>query len=336
MADTERTEADAQADWDALDAEEAEGGSGSGLVDALTTKAVEEDQPAETFTGEEAEPVQSAQPAQPAPAAAPAEKPDPLKAINDEVAKLSRDLTASRAETRSLQGKIGGLTAELQRVKTEATVAKAVDVPGGPTAGEIAAAKESSAKWKALKEEFPAWGEGIENYVEEALATKIKPAPQVDVAKLIQEQLQEHLKSIPSQINAAFDQRKQQELETQRVVAEIDKVHPGWTGLVATQDFQAWRTKQAPGIQALANSSDVNDAITMLNLFRQAHPLPANASTKRGEDVQAQRQARLSRSAVPSRSVASGPRTAIAVDDMTPDQYWAYLDRQEAAAERRH
>jgi hypothetical protein len=321
MAIEALTEEQAQAEWDKMDDEDV--GTGS-LAEVLQTDAP---QGLEVAAAPADEPVDD--PAgEPAPAAKPAETApeDPLKTINDAIANLARTVQAAQSESRQMQGKIGGLADALKQVKAEAAVAKVAAAPGGPSASAIEAAQKSPAEWEALKSDFPEWGNGVEKFVESKLQAVAKTAaPAIDIDGLIAEKI---APVIDQRIDARLRQVREAEVQEKRVFETISQAHPGWTETVKTPEFKAWQAAQAPGIQALGDSDRVEDAIEMLNLYTRARP------SKTAAQVQAERDARLARSVGPTKTVNPGPRTAVAVDDLSPDEFWAYLDRQEAAANR--
>lgn len=68
-------------------------------------------------------------------------------------------------------------------------------------------------------------------------------------------------------------QRRQMEAQNKlRYEAETEKVertHPGWRALVGTKEFAAWTAKQPQSVKRLADSSRADDAILMIDLYKQ-------------------------------------------------------------------
>lgn len=68
-------------------------------------------------------------------------------------------------------------------------------------------------------------------------------------------------------------QRQQQEAQSrQSREAELSKLelaHPGWLALVNTKKFAAWTARQPQSVKRLADSSHAEDAILMLDLYKQ-------------------------------------------------------------------
>jgi hypothetical protein len=329
------------AEWDRLEAEDLEK-PGQSLAQLLTTDAdggaapklgLEADLP---DAGKPAAPLEPAAgtPASPSPSAAPAVAPpvakDPMAEMNAAIARLSAQMDAN---LRQINGKVGGLQSTIQNLRTvqaEAAVAKAAPSAAGPSQQEIAAAAKSPAEWDALKSDFPDWAVGVEKFVEQRLQG-IPTAPSVDIAALKQE--------LTQTVHQTLQQQRQQDRLQLEVARSIEAVHPGWQTEINTDTFIGWQNAQARGIKALADSPDPEDAIALLNLYRKDHPAQAAAdpvaqAAPDAAQIQAQRRQRLAASAAPNNAVDPGPRSGVTLDDLTDDQYWELLNRQEAQAKR--
>ena len=251
-------------------------------------------------------------------------KPDPIAELNKAIAGLSQTLTN---ELRAVNGRVGGLqdtVKQMRTVQAEAAVAKAAAAPGGPSAQEIKDAEKSPAEWEALKNDFPDWASGVEKYVASKVqAAKPAAAPVVDIEALISERINP---LVEQRVAAVLDQRQQAEKQQQAVNQTLDTAYPGWVETVNSAEFITWQNSQPKGIQALAHSDDVNDAIALLKMFK---PQPVTV-TKTAAQVQAERKQRLNQSASPTKAVTTGPRSAVALDDLDEDQQWAYYDRLDA------
>lgn len=68
-------------------------------------------------------------------------------------------------------------------------------------------------------------------------------------------------------------QRRQQEAQSRRSneveLEKLERTHPGWRALVNTKKFATWTAKQPQSVQRLADSSHAEDAILMLDLYKQ-------------------------------------------------------------------
>lgn len=196
---------------------------------------------------------------------------------------------------RKLEGHIGGLKSQLQQALNTAKDVKA----GGkdaPTGDQITAAPIGSAKWAKLKEEFPEWGEAIE----EVLATRT-PAPKADTTDIRRELATE----IQTRTTEARDEARQ--------LARLDIKHEGWEQTVVSPEFETWGfangpneaersqfkelTRTAPdkaaALQhdfakkypqwwaergALMDSTNASDAIKLLDAFKEHQATAAQAA----------------------------------------------------------
>lgn len=325
-------EFDEDAEWDKLDAEDRDEPEQS-LAETLTTDAPEQaaaDQAASEADFEDEPAVENPadEPAAPVEAA----KPDPIAELNKAIAGLSQTL---QSELRAVNGRVGGLqdtVKQMRTVQAEAAAAKAAASPNGPSAQEIKDAEKSPAEWEALKNDFPDWASGVEKYVASKVqAAKPAAAPVVDIEALIAERINP---LVEQRVAAVLDQRREAEKAQEAVNRTLDEAYPGWVQTINSPEFIAWQNSQPRGIQALAQSDDVQDAIAMLNLFKPPVAEPV-VSGKTQAQVAAERKQRLAQSAVPTKAITNGPRSAIAFDDMTEDQQWAYLDRLDRQKEAR-
>jgi hypothetical protein len=106
-----------------------------------------------------------------------------------------------------------------------------------------------------------------------------------------------------------------EEFHRMRSELQVEVRHPGWLDRVRTPEFQGWLQRQPREVQMLAASESPQDAIRLLDLHGDA----AKSATS-------QRTQRLSAAAaIPTGRSGSNTRGK-AVEDMTPEEYWRYLD----------
>lgn len=244
-----------------------------------------------------------ANPANPAPAdvadankggdevAAPAEQ-----ALMDKISGLESMLGQVTQRLRNAEGHIGGLNSQL---KQQVQMAQQVTARGGeaPTAGEIRAAQVNPEKMEALKRDYPEFADAMESALnerlsalEQRLSTQQQPAQQPGVSAA--------------------------EIAALRSEMAVEIRHPGWKDRVQTPEFVGWLQRQPREVQMLAASDSPQDAVRLLDLHNEA-----------ATSVTSQRTQRLaSAAAIPSGRSGSNTR-AKAVEDMTPQEYWAYLDQ---------
>jgi hypothetical protein len=203
---------------------------------------------------------------------------------------LENMLKQASQRLRNAEGRIGGLTSQLQQL---ATTARSVTAEGGdaPSASQLAAAQAKPGAMARLLDEYPEFGAAFKEAMQEQLATQPKP------------------QAMPEGVVTASD------LESFRSRLLVESAHPGWEERVQTPAFQGWLTQQPAEIQQLAASDSPQSAIRLLNLHKES-------STRQADPLRQQRQA--ASAAIPSgRSAGARARDP---DNMTPDEYWRYLD----------
>jgi hypothetical protein len=278
---------EAQKIWDQLEAED----SGRAQPESVSNENPPEPQPAQ------------ANPADPAPAAtadAPQgseeEAPSSEQALMDKIAGLESMLGQVTQRLRNAEGHIGGLGSQL---KQQVQAAQQVTAKGGeaPTAGEIRAAQANPEKMDALKRDYPEFADAMESALNERLSA-----------------LEQRLAAQPQQVQQPGV--SVEEISRLRSEMAVEIRHPGWQDRVQTPEFVGWLQRQPREVQMLAASDSPQDAVRLLDLHGEAT-----------SSITSQRTQRLaSAAAIPSGRSGSNTR-AKAVEDMTPQEYWAYLDQ---------
>jgi hypothetical protein len=260
------------------------------------------------------------------PATNPETKPEPTQANNDDPyaglhptikAKLeSQDLLAERL--RKAEGHIGGLSSENKRINTELAAAKAAAaaVKQAPSQTQVAKAQVSTEKWDQLKSDFPEWADALE----ERLGSTAQP----DFDGLRNQIREELTPQLTNEISAKL--KSEIAAETEGRLVNI--AHRGWRDTVKTPDFSNWYATQPEHVKALGASPTAEDAITLLDHYRAQTAGKPDAAT-----IKASRQQRMKEAATVARG--SGSMAPVkSTDDMTPEEYWAHLARQDAASKR--
>jgi hypothetical protein len=223
------------------------------------------------------------------------EAPSSEQALMDKISGLESMLGQVTQRLRNAEGHIGGLGSQL---KQQVQAAQQVTAKGGeaPTAGEIRAAQANPEKMDALKRDYPEFADAMESALNERLSaleqrlTAQQPAQQPGVS---------------------FE-----EISRLRSEMAVEVRHPGWQDRVQTPEFVGWLQRQPREVQMLAASDSPQDAVRLLDLHGEAT-----------SSITSQRTQRLaSAAAIPSGRSGSNTR-AKAVEDMTPQEYWAYLDQ---------
>jgi hypothetical protein len=286
VQETVNPQDEAQRIWDQLDADEAGG---------ATQAENAQDFPQES-TPSPAESTGTA-PADKADAHGGSEEAAPTaeQALLDKISGLETMLGQVTSRLRNAEGHIGGLNSQL---KQQFQAAQQITSKGGdaPTAGEIRAAQQNPEAMSNLKRDYPEFAEAMESALNERLSV-----------------LEQRIAAQPhkaQQLGVSQD-----EIGRLRSEVTVEIRHPGWQDRVQTPEFVGWLHRQPREVQMLAESERPQDAVRLLDLHADA----ANSTTT-------QRNQRLSAAAaIPSGRSGSSARQK-AVEDMTPQEYWRYLD----------
>jgi tryptophanyl-tRNA synthetase len=176
-----------------------------------------------------------------------------------------------------------------------------------PTAKAIDKAAASPEKWEALKKDFPDWAEGVESYV----SARIPSAPQQQAFDPSE---------IRQQITTEFEGKRQE--DAMDVVALFD---PKWRDKAGSTEFKTWLDAQPPEYRQRALSTwKPSEILSTVRAFDAAHKQPAPAKPAPNP--------RLRGATIPSGT--SRVNLTKPVDEMTPQEYWAYLDQQDTRQQR--
>ena len=215
----------------------------------------------------------------------------------DRISGLESMLGQVTQRLRNAEGHIGGLGSQL---KQQQQVAAQVSAKGGeaPSASEIREAHSSPAKMEALKKDYPEFADAMESALNERLGS-----------------LEQQLKQAQAQPQQQPAGVSQAEIQRLRAEMAVEVRHPGWQDRVQTPEFTGWLNRQPREVQMLAASDSPQDAVRLLDLHTEAM-----------KPVTSQKTERLSAAAaIPSGRSGSQARGK-AVEDMSPEEYWRYLD----------
>lgn len=205
--------------------------------------------------------VQEAQPEQAAQSTEAEKEDDPYAGLSpavreklqklDQLAEMVPKLNTTLKET---AGRVGSLQSQLAKQQQE--------LASQPTPAEVEQAAKGKKSWQAIKEEYPDWADGIESLVNE------RAKPGVDREQLEQQIAQQY--------------REQLAAETAKLSKSIvRRAYPTWEQDVATPDFRSWMSAQPETTQALASSTDPEDAIALLsNFYSSRKPTPQDKQRK--------------------------------------------------------
>lgn len=278
---------EAQKIWDQLDAEE----TGKALPDdkaegTQATESSDSQQPADQH---------DAAPADKADAQAATDTPSNEQSLMDKIAGLESMLGQVTNRLRNAEGHIGGLNGQL---KQQQQLAKQVANSGGeaPNADQIRQAQSNPEAMANLKRDYPEFADAMES--------------------ALKQQMQEQEQRIQALLKDQKGGVSHEEIAQMRSELAVEAKHPNWQDRVQTPEFMGWLQRQQPEVQMLAASESPRDAIRLLDLHHEA----MNSATSANKT-----QRLSSAAAIPSGRSGSSARTK-AVEDMTPQEYWRYLD----------
>jgi hypothetical protein len=225
---------------------------------------------------------------------------DDPKVLRDKIAGLEATLNQLAGRVRNTEGHIGGLNSA---IKQQIETARKVQESGAqaPSASEISAAQANPEIYKNLEAEYPEFAKAMKPVMEAEIAAQVaalrKQMPQQQPA--------------PSQDNLL----SRQELEQFKAELRVESKHPGWQATAAKPEFAGWLQSQPYEVQMLANSPQPEHAIRLFDIYAESRK-PSTPS-----------QRNASAAALPT-GTRSSVRTKN-VDEMSPKEYWAFLDSQD-------
>lgn len=216
------------------------------------------------------------------------------QALMDKISGLETMLSQVTQRLRNAEGHIGGLGSQM---KQQLQTAQQLSAKGGdaPTATEIRDAQRDPQAMARLKSDYPEFAEAMESALNERLSSLEQ--------RLSQQQQPQQAGVTPAEIH-----RLRSELS-------VEVRHPGWQERVRTTEFMGWLQRQAREVQLLAASESPQDAVRLLDLHDDAMKSGTSQRTQRLNSA----------AAIPSGRSGANTRQK-AVEDMSPEEYWRYLD----------
>jgi hypothetical protein len=212
----------------------------------------------------------------------------------DRIAGLETMISQVTQRLRNAEGHIGGLGSQL---KQQLQTAQQVTAKGGdaPSATEIREAHKNPEAMARLKTDYPEFAEAMESALNERLGS-------------LEQKLQQQQQAAPAAVSP-------QEISRLRSEFAVEVRHPGWQDLVRTTEFVGWLQRQPREVQMLAASESPQDAVRLLDIHAEA-----------SKSATSQRTQRLSSAAALPSGRSGGNVRQKAVEDMSPEEYWRYLD----------
>lgn len=249
-----------------------------------------------------AEPAAAAETTSPAPAnkadadrAGEETAPTSEQILLDKISGLETMLSQVTQRLRNAEGHIGGLGSQL---KQQLQAAQQVSAKGGdaPTATEIRDAQRNPEAMARLKADYPEFADAMESALNERLSS-------LEQRLARQQQPQQQPGVSPAEISRL------------RSEMTVEVRHPGWQDRVRTTEFMGWLQRQPREVQMLAASESPQDAIRLLDLHDEVMKTSTSQRTQRLSSA----------AAIPSGRSGANVRQK-AVEDMSPEEYWRYLD----------
>jgi hypothetical protein len=114
------------------------------------------------------------------------------------------------------------------------------------------AMKGSDAQWDQFKEDYPEVAKALDNRF---AALGVAAQDSIDKTLAPVKQHQAHI----AQVDASNDHKAR--------INAVAESFPTWTDEVKKPEFGAWLSAQSPGVQALSESDDTQDASTLIGLY---------------------------------------------------------------------
>lgn len=240
------------------------------------------------------------------------------------------DSLASRFDNglRDLNGKYGGLNQQLGQFREELAAAKQAAATaradgGGPTNAQVTrAASEKAAGdsklWDQMMEEFPDIAKAVDARLSQATAGLKQETPKPQATEPAKD----------PRIDDLLADKSRRDYE--REVELVRTKHPDFEQIAADQKWSEFVAGLPQQLQEMANGTNGSDVSFVIDLFKSKTGTDQSASAQKNAD----RTNRLSRAVAAPRG-QSQTRTVKSFDDMTEEEQFAVLARQEEARRQR-
>lgn len=231
----------------------------------------------------------------------------------DKTEQRIRKMEGKYGELNGRQGdvlsQIEKLQAQIQDLKNSGGVPRSSS--SGPSPDRVAEIMASGAteseKYKLFKEEYPDWGEAIQ----EEMAMKL-----AGIASTIDNGNYEgQIAAVKSELVEMF--------QSQMMEAQLDMRHEGWREEINSPVFHKWLQAQDEETQGLVHSPNVKDAMRLLNSYDESKKIMLERRSRRmGQEADSQN--RLKSAVAPSKSGGSRQRagSSESVNDAFESAYW--------------
>jgi len=168
-------------------------------------------------------------------------EPDPWEGVNpalraefDRLSTFEKEAKRDLGQLRTLQGDFHRLERQLQETRTAGGQARQ------PTPEQIREAADDTAKYEAMKAEFPDWAEATEQFVRMAVREVEGKIPNVD----------------PDAIRAGV----LSEVTTLMEARDVQRAHPDWRTTTKSEGFLAWANDGGPTQVETAKLAELDES----------------------------------------------------------------------------
>jgi hypothetical protein len=163
-------------------------------------------------------------------------------ALEDNTKSLQHTIDSDAGRVSAFQRKINNLERQQQAAPR-----------AQPSSSQIAdAMKGSDAQWDQFKEDYPEVAQALDNRF---AAMGVAAQDSIDQTLAPVKEHQAHI----AQVDASNAHKAR--------IDKVAEVYPTWTAEVKKPEFNSWLSTQPPGVQALSESDDTEDASTLIGLY---------------------------------------------------------------------
>lgn len=249
--------------------------------------------------------------------------------------KLQHQINSDSGRVSAFQKKVNDLEATIEQIKTDSSKEQ-------PTEQQITDAMSGGdADWKEFSDDYPEVAAAIDKRFD---------AQQKDINSKLDTKQSEIDSKLDTTLAPVIekqhrDEAIEAETATNESYAEVAKTYPTWQNVVQKQEYNDWYVSQSPGIQALGDSADVNDASTLIGLYddyrvanghptMKADPEPDPGVTTEANELAERRKRQLEDGkTIPSKSARVDP-DAESGEDEFERSFNAFAARKEAKNRR--
>ncbi len=270
---------------------------------------------------DEAKPAEAAEGAQASETeqAAPAGQGTPKAITYEDFEKFKGEIAG---EFKKINGAVGGLKGYVQNLSKKAATETTAAGGDTPSASQVAKAMQDSEEYAKMKQEYPEFGAAMDKQMgvlkEYIIESMPKGMDADSISSLVSKGVAEQVDKFVTNFNQA----------------QWTDAHPTWQQDINSAPFVEWIGKQLPEVQALADSQNYRDGLSLLNKFYESKK-PAGGNSQQQSDAQQrngqqQRNKRLEASLSPTdgNSRGSGTQAHLSEEDAMEQSFQSHSPRR--------